>query len=81
MPKMNAKNKRGDCERAAVHFAYEILGCVITRRAVQTKWQKVDFFAADVVGKRPDGTHVYIQATAGQYSAVTARRRKLEKIP
>ena len=39
------------------------------------------FFAADVVGKKIDGTHVYAQATAGESSAVTSRRRKLEKIP
>ena len=81
MPVKNAKSKRNDAERAAVNFAHKHLGCVVTRRAVRTQWQKVDFFAADVVGKYDDGSHVYIQATAGQHSAVTARRRKLEKYP
>jgi hypothetical protein len=81
MPKKNAKSKRADAERAAEWYAREILGCVITRRALRMRFQKVDFFACDVVGKRSDGTHVYIQVTAGQAQAVTARRRKLEKIP
>ena len=81
MPKTNAKSKRGDAERATVHYCHNVLGCVVTRRAVRAKFQSVDFFAADVVGKMPDGSHVYVQTTAGQYSAVTSRRRKLEKIP
>ena len=81
MPVKNAKSRRMDAERAAVHAAYKLFGCVVTRRAVRTQWQKVDFFASDVVGKKEDGSHVYIQATAGQNAAVTARRRKLEKYP
>lgn len=81
MPKLNAKTKRGDAERAAVHYCHEEMKCVITRRAIRTKFQSVDFFAADVVGKRADGSHVYVQVTAGGASAVTARRRKLEVIP
>ena len=81
MPKKNAASKRADAERAAEWYAHEILGCVVTRRAIRTKFHKVDFFASDVVGKMPDGSHVYIQATAGQNQAVTARRRKLEKYP
>ena len=81
MPKTNAKNKRGDAERATEWYAHKELGCIITRRAIRTKFHKVDFFAADVVGKMADGSHVYIQTTAGQHSAVTSRRRKLEKIP
>lgn len=80
MPK-NAKSKRADAEKAAVWYAREIMGCVYTRRAVRTQFQSVDFFCSDVVGKREDGTHVYIQATAGQKSNVTTRRRKLEAIP
>ena len=81
MKKKNPKSKRGDAERATVWYARKILKCVYTRRAVRTQWQTVDFFGSDIVGKRSDGSHVYIQTTAGQDSAVTARRRKLEKIP
>ena len=81
MPKQNAKKKRGDAERAAEWYARAIHKCVITRKAIRTQWQSVDFFASDIIGKKADGSHVYIQATAGQNSAVTARRRKLEKIP
>jgi len=76
-----AKTKRAEAERAAEWFLREEFGCVVTRRAVRTQWQKVDFFGSDVVGKREDGTHVYAQATAGKSQAVTARRRKLEAIP
>ena len=81
MPKKNAKNKRGDAERAAEWYAHEIHKCVVTCRAVRTQWQRQDLFGCDVMGKKSDGSCVYIQATAGQYSAVTARRRKLEVIP
>ena len=76
----NAMSKRMDAERAAEHYAHS-LGCVITCRAVRTKYQRQDLFASDVMGKKCDGTMVWIQATAGQASAVTARRRKLEVIP
>jgi len=79
--KKNAKKKRADAERATVWYAREIHGCVVTRRAVQVQFQKVDFFGCDIVGKKPDGSHVYIQTTAGQAACVTARRRKLEVIP
>ena len=79
--KQNSKAKRGDCERAATHYAVVNHSCVITRRAIRTQFQSVDFFASDVVGKKADGSHVYIQATAGQASSVSTRRKKLEKIP
>lgn len=79
--KKNAKRMRRLAEVATVHYAREIHWCVEIRRAVKTQWQSVDFFGSDVVGKRIDGSHIYIQTTAGQHAAVTVRRRKLEKIP
>jgi hypothetical protein len=78
--KKNAKSKRLAAERAAVHYAYDVCGCVHHAAAIRTQWQRQDIFAADVVGKRRDGSHVYLQVTAGQAAAVTARRRKLEAI-
>lgn len=49
------------------------------------QWQawggKVDIFHCDVVGKRPDGSHVYAQVTCGKVEAVRQRRRKLETVP
>jgi hypothetical protein len=57
------------------------IGCVVTRKAIRTQWQSVDYFCSDVVGKKVDGSHVYIQVTAGQAEAVRQRRRKLEDIP
>ena len=36
MPKKNAKKLRGDCERACEHYVHEILGCVVSCRAVRT---------------------------------------------
>ena len=80
-PKAIAASRRQDAERAAEHWLRNVLDCIVTRRAVRTQWHKVDFFAADVVGKSASGAHCYAQATAGSYSAVTSRRRKLEKIP
>ena len=78
--KKKAKSKRADAERAAVHYAHSI-GCVLTHKAVRAQWQKVDFFGSDVMGIMKNGKKVFIQATAGQYSAVSTRRRKLEKVP
>lgn len=79
--KKNPKNKRREAECAAEWYAHEIMNCVETRKAVKTQWQKIDFFGSDVVGKRANGAHTYLQVTAGGNSAVTGRRRKLEKIP
>ncbi len=79
--KKNARTMRANAEKAAIWYCHKIHKCVVTRRAVRAQWQAVDMFGADVVGKKKDGSHVYVQATAGQASAVTARRRKLEKIP
>ena len=79
--KKNSKSKRPEAERAAEHYAREVCHCVLTRRPVRTQWQSIDFFAADIVGKKKNGSHVYIQVTAGQASSVSARRKKLEKIP
>ncbi len=77
--KKNPKGKRREAEVASEHYCYEIMDCVTTRRAIRTQWQKVDFFSCDVVGKRADGSHVYIQVTAGQTPKVLERKKKLEK--
>lgn len=76
---MNASTKRDRqrAEIAAEHFARS-LGAVSTVRAVRTQWQRQDLFGADVLGLTKKGALIAIQATAGQDSAVTARRRKLE---
>ena len=34
-----------------------------------------------MVGKKASGVHVYLQVTAGSYSAVSARKLKLEAVP
>lgn len=76
----NPKKYKGTLsELAAEHYAYEVLGCVRTVRAVATKFQRQDLFASDVLGRKPDGTLCAIQVTAGQASAVSARKRKLER--
>lgn len=76
----NAISRRGDAERAAEWYLAKIHHCIHTVRAVRTKWQREDLFGSDVVGKNKKHTY-YVQVTAGQDSAVTARRRKLEAIP
>ena len=78
---MNPKCKRREAEVAAEWYAHEIMGCAITRRAIRTQWQKVDFFGCDIVGKTSDGRHVYLQVTAGGSSCVSVRRKKLQEIP
>ena len=77
----NAKSKRPEAERAGEHYLREVEGCVATVRAVRTMYQRQDLFASDIVGKQPDGSHVYAQVTAGQSEAVRTRRRKLDAIP
>ena len=80
-----AKSNRPLAEKAAEHYLHEVCGCdpEQIRKAVRTMWQRVDFWAADVMGRLPveSGHHVfYAQVTAGQNEAVRVRRRKLEKI-
>ncbi len=75
----NPKGKRREAEVASEHYCREVMECVTTRRAIKTQWQKVDFFSCDIVGKRADGSHVYIQVTAGQTPKVLERKKKLEK--
>ena len=77
---MIPKSMRPKSERAAENIAREIYGCVMTRRAIQTKWQKVDFWGSDVVGKTEDGSHVYIQVTTGGDESIRRRKRKLEEV-
>lgn len=52
-----------------------------TRRALRTKWARVDFFGADVIGKDASTT-VWCQVTTAQRTeSVRRRRRRLEEIP
>ncbi len=67
-------------EVAGVHYAHKIMNCLKCVRATQSQYQKVDLWASDIVGKRRDGSHVYIQVTSGQSSAVTTRKKKLEAV-
>ena len=76
-----AKSKRPEAERAAEHVAVEVFGCAATRRALRTKFAKVDFFGCDVMGFGSMLNHYWIQVTAGQIQAVQTRRKKLEKYP
>lgn len=75
------KSLRRFAEVASDHYCRERMDCVVTRRAIKTQFQSVDFFASDVVGKRADGSHVYVQVTAGQSTAVNVRKKKLENYP
>ena len=81
MKKIIAKSKRPEAERAAEWVCMELLGCTHTRRALRTKFAKVDFFGCDVIGVRADGRRVWVQVTAGQVAAVLTRRKKLEAYP
>lgn len=76
----STKQDRRLAEVAAEHFLRS-RGCTVTVRAVRTQWQRQDLLAGDCLGKDVRGGLHVVQATAGQDSAVTARRRKLEAIP
>ncbi len=79
--KIIASSKRPQAERAAENAMLNVMGCVVTRRAIRTRFNKTDFFGADVIGIRQDGSKVFCQATCGGVEAVRQRRRKLEAIP
>jgi hypothetical protein len=79
--KQNSKAKRSEAERACEWYCRIVHKCVVTCRSMVTQWNRQDLFAADCIGKRADGSGVFIQVTAGQASAVSSRRKKLEKIP
>lgn len=82
MPKVKvAKSKRPEAERASEHALVELFHCVSTRRALRTKFAKVDFFACDTIGVEESGKRHWIQVTAGQTAAVLTRRKKIEKHP
>ena len=77
-----SKSMRPLAEKASEHYLYHVCGCDIPqiRRAIRTKWQSVDFWACDVMGRTREGRCFFAQVTAGQSEAVRSRRRKLEKI-
>lgn len=77
-----AKSRRPEAEKAAEHYLHEVCGCdpAQIRKAVRTKWQSVDFWGSDVMGRTQNGYVYFAQVTAGQIEAVRQRRRKLEKI-
>jgi hypothetical protein len=81
MSRLIAKSKRPEAERAAEHACIEAMGCLHTRRALRTKFAKVDFFGCDVIGVKPNGERVWVQVTAGQTAAVLTRRKKLQAYP
>ena len=73
-----------EAEVAAEWALIERFGCLPgwTRRALRTKFARVDFFASDVMGKREDGSMVWAQVTKAKSTAnVRPRRRKLERVP
>ena len=75
------KQDQQNAEKAIEWYLYEICGCPIhqIRRAIRTKYQKVDFFGCDAMGMDHNGTKIFIQVTTGEYEAVRQRKRKLEK--
>lgn len=78
---MIAKSKRPQAERAGEWCLAECFACIRTRRALRTKFAKVDFWGSDVMGMRKGGTKVFAQVTCGGNTALSVRRKKLEKYP
>lgn len=76
-----SKADRKNAERAAEHFAVNVLGCIKTVRAIQTQFQRQDMFGSDVIGKNKYGLSSYIQVTTGGKSAVQQRKRKMLLYP
>jgi hypothetical protein len=80
MPRVVAKSKRNEAERAS-EWALHDMGFTHTRRALRLPYNKTDLFGCDVLGMAPTGQKAYVQVTAGQSSAMSKRRRKLERYP
>lgn len=76
-----ANSKRKDAERAVEHALVEVYGCTHTWRARSAMYGSVDLFGCDAVGKLSDGTHVWVQVTAGQANAVSQRKLKITRYP
>lgn len=77
---MTAKDDWAKAERAAEHWL-RYCGCVAIRRAVRTRFQKIDFFGCDIMGRSKTGATAWVQVTCGESADVAHRRRKLEALP
>ena len=77
-----AKVNRQNAERASEHFLYHVYHCEPSQiiRAVKTRYQRQDLWAADTAGRTKRSEVFYAQVTAGGSEALRQRRRKLEKI-
>ena len=74
-----AKHDWRIAEWSAEWLLRERYRCVATRRAVRTRFQSVDFFGCDCMGRDVEGRTWWIQATAGKSANVAHRRRKIEE--
>ena len=71
-----------EAEVAGEHLLRAHFACVLTRRAIRTKFAAIDFFACDVMGRRADGSMIWLQVTTAKGTGTVAvKRRKLEAIP
>lgn len=77
-----SKSKCGPAETAAMWYLHEVCHCdpAQIRKAIRAKFQSVDFWACDVMGRTKRGEVFFAQVTTGGNEAVRVRRRKLEKI-
>lgn len=80
MKHKTSRARQKDAERATEHWLRQRFGCVNTVRAVNTKFQRQDLFAADCLGLDPSGRLIAAQVTCGKSQAVRARRRKMEAV-
>jgi hypothetical protein len=76
-----SRNRQRQVECAAEHFLRSAFDCINTVRAVKTRFQRQDLFAADCLGKRRmGGLLVALQVTCGKSANVAQRRRKMEAV-
>jgi len=72
------KRTPSEAEHAAEWILRHSFGCRAVRRVIRTRYAKVDFFGADLVGTTDTGRKIYVQVTTGKRQAVHVRRKKLE---
>jgi len=73
------KQDQANAEKAA-QWLLASWGYTQQRKAVRTKYQKVDFFGADIMAMDDyRGYKIFCQVTTGGYEAIRQRKRKLEQ--
>ena len=79
---MGSKRLQSAAENVAMWYAVKVEKCIHipempVYKALRSRFHRQDFWGADVMGMRKNGSKVWIQVTTGGSSAVSARKKRL----